>query len=263
MSSHDVSLSRLNRLPLNLERMLASSLFILLISASLLLPGNRRENFCMLLCNAILLCFQCCDTILCCDRLVLGLWGPQRQKSLTESSSSYLLYGGDYSMCALVNWALFIVILRTKPWDHRHNLYNPKILTIQLTLLLLFIHLSWKRDCVKRQKFVGLLDFSLMKGSSLHIGLYCTQINISESEKIFHTLKKKNKTCVFASKSIWVVVNTLGSTKRKFPHNCWGSMNLCWQHMWNQQKPSSCFVKMWGLFACHLNPFLTMTSIIV
>lgn len=62
MSLHDVSLSRLNRLPLNLERMLASSLFILLISASLLLPGNRREFFCMLLCNAILLCFRCCDT---------------------------------------------------------------------------------------------------------------------------------------------------------------------------------------------------------
>lgn len=35
----------MNGLPLNLERMLASSLFILLISASLLLPENRREVF--------------------------------------------------------------------------------------------------------------------------------------------------------------------------------------------------------------------------
>lgn len=55
MSFYDASSSmRWNRLPLNLERMLASSLFILLISASLLLPGNRREYFCTWLCNAVM-----------------------------------------------------------------------------------------------------------------------------------------------------------------------------------------------------------------
>lgn len=75
---------RLNRLPLNFERMLASSLFILLISASLLLPGNRRECFCMLLHNAVmtpgiqallLICVPIAVTfsVLSCDRLVLGL----------------------------------------------------------------------------------------------------------------------------------------------------------------------------------------------
>lgn len=115
MSFHDASPSmRLNRLPLNFERMLASSLFILLISASLLLPGNRRECFCMLLHNAVmspgiqalhLICVPIAVTfsILSCDRLVLGLCGPHRQQSLPESSNSYLIYGVDYSMCALVN----------------------------------------------------------------------------------------------------------------------------------------------------------------
>lgn len=85
MSFHDASPSiRLNRLPLNFERMLASSLFIRLISASLLLPGNRREGSCMLLHNAamtpgiqalLLICAPTAVTfsILSCDRLVLGL----------------------------------------------------------------------------------------------------------------------------------------------------------------------------------------------
>lgn len=59
-----------------------------------------------------------------------------------------------------------------------------------------------------------LLDLSLIKGSSLHIGLYCTQVNIIiKYEKIFLTLKKK--TFVLASKSIWVAVNTLRVEQEK------------------------------------------------
>lgn len=83
-------------LPLNLDRMLASSLFILLISASLLLPGNTYKTFWVLVMwsiyNSSLFWLLWAETnkvqlLECCQRIKLSLcedsiggWGFMRWK---------------------------------------------------------------------------------------------------------------------------------------------------------------------------------------